>query len=140
MLKLTRLLVLISIAVLVARPVMACCLAGHGAPAPPQVQAETQPCHGALSAGHPDRVGTDHRPAPPMDCPGCFDCETAIIQAQALDGSGVLAQAPSDVALAILVSRFAGFEPAPTVFKTGPPADPLLSPRTLVDLKQHLLI
>jgi len=138
--KLTRLLVLVSIVFLAARPVMACCLAGHGELAPLQVQAETPPCHEVSKTEALERVGTDRQRPPLIDCPGCFDCDTATLQAQSGDDGALTARTSPQGPVAIPSSGFVAFEHAPYTFKTGPPEDPLLRPLTPITLKQRLLI
>lgn len=139
MLKLTRFLILIAVALVAARPVMACCLTGHGELAIQDVQAEAPPCHGeTLSPQHAARQ--DHQPSSPMACPGCLDCDASLMQAQSVDDSALLTQPPSETPLAVIASRFDGFEHQSIVLKTGPPGDPLSLHETPLTLKQRLLI
>lgn len=140
MLKLTRLLVLISVALLAARPVMACCLTGHGEPAVSDIQTEAPPCHGEASVPHQQTAEKQHTPPLPADCPGCFDCDSAIMQAQTVNNDILLAQPSSEIPLAILEARFVGFEQKAVVLKTGPPGDPPPLLHTPITLKQRLLI
>ncbi|NBC19824.1 MAG: hypothetical protein GVY06_02050 [Alphaproteobacteria bacterium] len=140
MLKLARLLFLIALAAMVARPVMACCLTGHGAGAAVAAESDMPPCHGpAPAAGHAGEALDRTMPAPP-DCPGCLDCDTAFIKAQTVNDAALIEAGPSEGSLAGPAARFSGFEPSATVFKTGPPGDPPRAHATPVTLRQRLLI
>lgn len=140
MLKLTRLLILVSVAILAARPVMACCLTGHNAPAALEVQNETPPCHG--EAPDTDEANTINILADRglSDCPGCSDCDTAMIQTHTADDGALLTQPPTETPVAALAARFVGFELESIVLKTGPPDDPSFFHYTPITLKQRLLI
>lgn len=140
MLKLTRLLILISVAFLAARPVMACCLTGHGETAMAEMKVESPPCHDEVAAGHHGAAEEKQKPSSPFDCPGCIDCDTAVMQAHSVDDGAVLNQLPSEIPFIVLAARFDGFEHKSTVFKTGPPGDPPLPLPTPITLKQRLLI
>lgn len=120
---------------------MACCLMGHGeADLTAQVETQSPPCHETHSEPRHDVANADHEPASPFECPGCLDCDTAIMQVQSVDGGAVLAQASPEIPIAVLASRFAGFEHKAVVFKTGPPGDPPTTHQTPITLKQRLLI
>jgi len=140
MLKLTRLLILVSVAILATQPVMACCLTGHGEPAITEAASEAPPCHGEVPAQHQTSNTGDHDQPTPADCPGCFDCDSAIMQAQTFDTNILLTQSSNQAPLAIIAARFDGFEYKPVVLKTGPPGDPPPTHYTPITLKQRLLI
>lgn len=76
----------------------------------------------------------------PMECPGCFDCDSAIMQAQTFDEGTVLTASPSEIPIASLTTRFEGFEHNSVVFATGPPGAFSPSWPTPITLKQRLLI
>lgn len=140
MLNLTRFLILIAVAVMAARPVMACCLTGHGEPQITQASADMPPCHGEQSAPeHSEQTGDHERPSP-ADCPGCFDCDAGVMQAQSFDDGTLLVQNSTEIPVAILTARFEGFEHKSIVLKTGPPGDPPRIHTTPITLKQRLLI
>ncbi|WP_370337593.1 hypothetical protein [Parvularcula marina] len=138
--QVTRLLILISVAFLAARPVMACCLTGDAEPVVAEFQTETPPCHGETPASQHANADTANSDRDPSDCPGCFDCDAAIMQAHTVDDGALLTQITSEIPLVTLASRFAGFEHKPVVFKTGPPGDPPPLHHTPITLKQRLLI
>lgn len=140
MLKLTRLLLLLAVALVAARPVMACCLTGHSEPAASHLQAEAPPCHGESNTSHATTGKSDHQPALPMECPGCVDCDLAVMQAQSVDDGALITQGSSDIPIAMIGSRFAGFQHEPTVYKTGPPGEPPGIHQTPITLKQRQLI
>lgn len=140
MLNLTRLFILIAVALVATQPVMACCLAGHADAVTVQSPPETLPCHGEMS--HSDHGKTDaiyHLPSP-TECPGCLDCDTAVTQAQSFDTNVLLTKDSQETSLTALTARFDGFEHKTTVFTTGPPGDPTISRPTPITLKQRLLI
>ena len=139
MFKLTRLMILLAVATLVAQPVMACCLTGH-VDAAAEAQMTAEPCHDTTEAMDPSAMDTSHDMQGPMDCPGCLDCDAASMQAQSIDDSGLLTQSPSEVPMAVLSAKFEGFGHESIVYKTGPPSDPRLPFPTPVTLKQRLLI
>ena len=140
MLKLTRLFMLIAVALAAAQPVMACCLAGHADVVAVQNSTETAPCHGEMSlSGHGKTVEAKHLPSP-TECPGCLDCDTAVMQAQSFDSGVLLTKDSQETPLTILSARFDGFEHKITVFTTGPPGDRPVHRPTPITLKQRLLI
>lgn len=128
------------VAIFAAQPVMACCLTGHADVSVAEITAEP-PCHGDAENGSVQARDGMHNASDPFDCPGCRDCDTAIMEAQVQHDWTVLTSVPSDdVPVIALEKRFPGFEPRLMVLSTGPPRDisfPLLSP---VSLKQRLLI
>lgn len=138
MLGLNRLLALLTVAFIVAQPVMGCCLVGHPAPALEVVQDANPFCHGngmpmaPVASDDPDQ-GND-------DCPGCDDCDSPVMQAQASDDSAVLSAVALEIPLAAFDAKFRGFGHEPTILKTGPPDDPTLPLTTPITLKQRLLI
>jgi len=138
MLGLHRLLALLTVALIAAQPVMACCLVGHPAPALEVVQDANPLCHGngmpmaPVASDDPDQ-GND-------DCPSCDDCDRPVMLAQASDDSAVLSAVPPEFPLAALDAKFSGFGHEPTILKTGPPDDPPLPLATPITLKQRLLI
>ena len=140
MLKLTRLLMLIAVASLAAGPVMACCMTGHAQPAASQETAEVPPCHGERTHSAQDEASLGDEPQLPLECPGCLDCDTAMLQAQSVTEGALLTHIDSGVAAPDLSPRAVTFEPKPFVFKTGPPGDPATALGTPVTLKQRLLI
>lgn len=140
MLNLTRLFVLIAAAALLAQPVMACCMAGHGDAHALAVSTDASPCHDARE--DMDHVSSDasHPMPSSMDCPGCLNCDSALMQAQSADVAVALASTTIDAPISILETRFDGFQHASTVLKTGPPGDTPLPLFTPITLKQRLLI
>ncbi|MBR9835066.1 MAG: hypothetical protein GYB42_07715 [Alphaproteobacteria bacterium] len=140
MLKLTRLLMLIAVAALVARPVMACCMVGHAQPVVSQAKVEAPSCHTDQSSSVHDQMRHEQAPQSPLDCPGCLDCDTAIMQAQSADHGMLLPQVTSQMPIIAVASRFAGFEHKPIILKTGPPDVPPDTYPTPITLKQRLLI
>lgn len=144
MLKLTRLMILVAVAFMVARPVMACCITGHNE-APSSVHsAETPSCHDAAdSSEHTSSDTSGEMPGDmqgPMECPGCFDCDSAIMQAQTFDEGAVLTESLSEIPVALLTARFEGFHHNSTVLTTGPPGHAPPTNSTPITLKQRLLI
>ena len=140
MLKLTRLFMLIAVALVATQPVMACCLTGHADAVAAQSSTETPPCHGEKS--HSDHGKTDqanHLPSP-TECPGCLDCDTAVMQAQSFDSGVLLTKDSQETPLTISSARFDGFEHKTMVFTTGPPGDLPVHRPTPITLKQRLLI
>lgn len=140
MLKLTRLLILIAVALVVTQPIMACCLTGHAEPAASHTSIEAAPCHGEASPSSHVDTKTDQPSPSTMDCPGCLDCDSAVMQAQSFQNGVTLTQLSSETPMAVITSRFEGFEHTATIFKTGPPGDPPLPLSTPIILKQRLLI
>ncbi len=140
MLKLTRLLILIAVAAIVAQPVMACCLTGHGEPQITQASADMPLCHGEQTAPEHSEQNSDHERPSPADCPGCIDCDAGVMQAQSFDDGTLLVQTSTEFPVAILTARFEGFGHKSTVLKTGPPGDPPRIHTTPITLKQRLLI
>ncbi len=140
MTRLTRLLILMAVALMAARPVMACCLVGHGQPAVAEIQAQLPPCHDTAPTlpGADEAMVSDLTDRP--DCPGCADCDSAVMQAQSASNDAVLTPGPSETPLAVLSVAFPGFDHPPVVFKTGPPADPAPVRLTPITLRQRLLI
>lgn len=142
MVNLTRLMILVAVAFVAARPAMACCLTGHGEPAAVETvgDADGQPCHdmapGAASALSEAPDETLDR----FDCPdGCASCDRAVAQAQSASDA-VLPPANGPEATTILTAQFAGFEPSAFVLKTGPPGAAPPELRTPIALKQRLLV
>ena len=140
MFKLTSLMILIVVAAFAVQPVMACCLTGHGEAAIADADTATPSCHDATESMSDVSLGVSHEMPGPVDCPGCLDCDSAIMQAQSIDDSALLTQLLSDVPIAVLSAKFTGFGYKTTVYKTGPPVDPPLKASTPISLKQRLLI
>ncbi|MEL7322552.1 MAG: hypothetical protein AAFN03_11215 [Pseudomonadota bacterium] len=140
MLKLTRLLILIAVVLVATQPVMACCLTGHAEPAASHTSVEAPPCHGEASPASHGDTKTDQPSPSPMDCPGCLDCDSAVMQAQSFENGVTLTQLSSETPMAVIASRFEGFGHTETVFKTGPPGDAPAPLSTPITLKQRLLI
>lgn len=132
--KLTRLLMLLAVALLAARPVMACCLDGHPVSHMAPTDVETSPCHDVQ-----DTIPAGLSGEAPVDCPSQLDCETALRHAQTFDDGTLLASVLKDVPLPAVLARFDGFEAPRLVLKTGPPGDPPPLTTTPVRLKQRLL-
>lgn len=138
MIALGRLLVIIAAAIFAAQPVMACCLTGHSETQIAQVSAEP-PCHGDANDAGPNRQTHDQNTSDASDCPGCLDCDSAIMQTQSQDDLTVLASASLDLPIQTLEARFSGFEHRLVVRTTGPPRDPPARLLTPVTLKQRFL-
>ncbi|MEM6415590.1 MAG: hypothetical protein AAF720_13150 [Pseudomonadota bacterium] len=140
MLKLTRLLILIAVALVATQPIMACCLTGHAEPAASHTSIEAAPCHGEASLSSHGDTKTDQPSPSPMDCPGCLDCDSAVMQAQSFENGVTFTQLSPEIPVTVIASRFEGFGHSETIFKTGPPGDPPLPLSTPITLKQRLLI
>jgi len=136
--SLTRLLAILAVALVAAQPVMACCLVGHGAVAQDVAQVSDPPCHdtGMQMAPADDTDATRDTD----DCPGCYDCDSPLMQAQATDDSTLLSSSSVEISYAVLAAQFPGFAHRPVVFKTGPPGAPQLPLSTPITLKERLLI
>ncbi len=140
MLKLTRLMILVAVAFMAARPVMACCVTGHNE-APSSVHSTEAPsCHDAADSLEHASSDTTGQMQGPVDCPGCFDCDSAIMQAQTFDEGAVLTASASEIPVALLTARFEGFQHTSTVLATGPPGHAPPTRPTPITLKQRLLI
>jgi len=140
MLKLTRHLLLIAVALLVARPAMTCCVVGHGEADQLVNVSGSPPCHESM--GHAAAVTghQDSRNQPSNDCSGCPDCQSVVMAAQSVTNGAVLSGASNDLPLATIASRFGGFEFKPTVLTTGPPDYRPPPAQTPIALKQRPLI
>lgn len=140
MLKLTRHLLLIAVALLAARPVMACCVVGHGESYQLVSLSAAPPCHESMSHAASVTGHQDSRNQPSTDCSGCPDCQSVVMAAQSVTNGAVLTGASNDHPLAMIASRFVGFEFKPTVLTTGPPNYRPPPAQTPIALKQRLLI
>ena len=145
MLKLTRLIVLIAVALLAARPAMACCASGHDTVPDQEIAAEDTSCQGKGGMAAHTTHAPDEAPAEPAshtdDCPGCSICTTAMAHAQTFDDARVLVQAQSDAPVAVLAARANDTRFKAVPLKTGGPPGTL--PRrhdTPITLKQRLLV
>jgi len=104
-----------------------------------EAAADAPPCHS-------DRQGAkQHAPAPSdtanlFGCPGCADCNIAIVQAVSSVADAALAAGASEIPHTALSEQYVTQAFTPLAMKTGPPgATPgLLS--TPITLKQRLLI
>ncbi len=137
-----RLLALVAMALLAAQPVMACCLAGHAGTTAVAAAPASPPCHDAgmdMGAEANADAGATHGRGP-AHCPGCLDCDSPVMQAQASDGGAILAGTRPDVPLALRAADFPGFATRPVVLKTGPPDAAPRRHETPLTLKQRLLI
>lgn len=135
---LSRLLAILAVALVAAQPVMACCLVGHDAVAQDAALVSDPPCHDSGMQMSP----ADHADAAKDtgDCPGCNDCDSPLMQAQAADDSTLLSSSSAEISDAVLAAQFPGFAHRPVIFKTGPPGAPKLPLSTPITLKQRLLI
>jgi len=134
----SRLFAVLAIALLAVQPVMACCLVGHEAAAQETSQVASPPCHdSSMQMASGQNVDTEQHSD---ECPGCYDCDSALMQAQASDDSTALSASSSEVPYAVLAAQFPGFAHDPVIFKTGPPGEPSLPLSTPITLKQRLLI
>ncbi len=133
---LTRLFMLLAIAAFAASPVMACCITGHAQASAATIQAEAPPCHGNMESEAAAPMSQDT----PADCPGCGDCEAAMLAAETADQATVLTSTDDLQLLPIEVNRWTGYETPRILRTTGPPrASPGL-PDTPISLKQRLLV
>uniref|UniRef100_UPI0030F78B36 hypothetical protein n=1 Tax=Hyphomonas sp. TaxID=87 RepID=UPI0030F78B36 len=132
----TRLLMILAVAAFAATPIMACCMTGHAQTHAMTIQAEAPPCHDELA---PDAA----KPMPGdmvADCPGCADCESAMLAARTADQATLLSSAGQVQLSPVEVNRWTGYDIPRTLRTTGPPrASPRL-PTTPVSLKQRLLV
>jgi len=136
----SRLLTLMTIAFMVAQPVMACCVTGHAAPVVEMAEMDAPPCHNDDADGA-IRADSDHRSMPDADaCPGCPDCNLPAMQGQVSGDMSVLPQPAPEGALAVTAAQYPGHLPPPLILTTGPPAGPPKTPVTPLTLKQRLLI
>ncbi|MFH1517225.1 MAG: hypothetical protein ABIH17_05000 [Pseudomonadota bacterium] len=141
MLSLSRLVIMVIVAIFAAQPVMACCLTGHEAPSVVAEQAEPS-CHGDTHDNAAEtQAGVTDTSTGPLDCPGCPDCDSLIMAVQAPDYTGILTASAPETAVAMAPKmEFAGFEPQFHTLATGPPRDVSLPLRSPISLKQRLLI
>lgn len=131
----TRLFMLLAIVVFAASPLMACCLTGHAQTTVSTIQSEALSCHNSASAKSTKSISVDI----PSDCPGCIDCETTTLTAEAIDHTTVPPLVETQQ-LIILVNRWINHD-EPYVLRTAPP--PRTPPRlhtTPTSLKQRLLV
>lgn len=140
MLKLTRLLVLIAVALMASRPVMACCFTGHEVSHMAEAAAQAQPCHGDQQEAERRAPAAPSHAATPFDCPGCADCNIAVAKTGVSVPDAVLAAGASEIPFTVLSAQFEAREFTPLALKTGPPGDPPALRATPVSLKQRLLI
>lgn len=140
MLNLTRLLMLMAVASLATVPAMACCVTGHVQPAVSQTRVGIPSCHGEQSPSMHGEEDRAQQPISSSDCPGCRDCDIAIVQTQSVIDGALLSQSAPEIPLATLQSQFSGFGYKLVVLKTGPPGTPPATLQTPIALKQRLLI
>jgi hypothetical protein len=136
MTRLIRLFMILAVAVFAASPVMACCVTGPAVASVANDQSEAPPCHDEADSMASAPASDDNS----VDCPGCADCETAMLQTKAT-GQHLLPASATDLHLVpVSVNQWTGFE-APRILRTtGPPrASPVL-PNTPVSLKQRFLV
>lgn len=135
---LTRFFAILAVALVAAQPVMACCLAGHGAVAQKVAQVSDPPCHDSgMQMAPADKAGAAQDTD---DCPGCYDCDSPLMQAQEAEDSTLLSSSSAEIPYAMLAVQFPRFAHQPVIFKTGPPGAPQLPLSTPITLKQRLLI
>lgn len=132
----TRLFMILAVAAFVAIPVMACCMAGHAQTGKATIQAEAPPCHGNMESEAAAPMSHDT----PADCPGCADCESAMLAAKTADQATMLTSADDLLLLPVEVTRWAGYETPRILRTTGPPRAPPGLPNTPISLKQRLLV
>ena len=139
--RLTRLLIMMIVAIFAAQPVMACCLSAHES-TPVVAERAELPCHGDThDAAAQAQDGVANTSSSRLDCPGCLDCDSLIMAVQAQEDPGFLAaSAPDEAAEVAPGTRFAGFETRLLVLATGPPREVSLPLHTPISLKQRLLI
>ena len=119
---------------------MACCMEDHAEPIVSRTLVKMPPCHDDQTSSHQgDTTSAQHSPSP-SECPGCLDCDPALLNGQLATEGALLAQLMSEIPLAAARSYFAGSKQHSIVFKTGPPGDPVTVPNTPITLKQRLLI
>lgn len=140
MLCIARLLTFLAVMLVMAQPVMACCLPGNGATHIDMLANAEPPCHG-------DGMGMEtasDAPTLPMpgagDCPGCLDCDSPVLQAQVFDNTPVQAPSVSEIPVVLRAVHVRAFAPATVILTTGPPGAPPQVPVTPLELKQRLLI
>jgi hypothetical protein len=123
-----RIILLAAAVLLSAQPVMACCLQGHSA-----AVEVTPPCHEMPS--EEDRAGN----LAGDDCPGCADCETALVASDVKPSKPLLD--PSFAKAVLYASAQIAEVPEVTLNgATGPPRTSLNPPPNPVSLYQKLLI
>lgn len=132
----TRLLLILAVAAFAASPVMACCMTGHAQAGAEIIQAEAPPCHGNAEAEAAAPMSHDT----PADCPGCADCETAMLPAKTADQAVILSSVDDLQLLPVEVSGWTGYETPRMLRTTGPPPAPPGRPNTPISLKQRLLV
>ncbi len=140
MLNVTRLLIVMSVAILAAHPVMACCLTGHGEPVVSNADVETHPCHSHEADGENATPAATDREKLPEECAGGLICDTAIVQAQTVEAGALTPQLSSEIPYASVAVRFDGFEHKTIVFTTGPPGERPILRNSPITLKQRLLV
>lgn len=132
----TRLLMILAVAAFAATPIMACCMTGHAQTHAMTIQAEAPHCHDDMQPGAGKPVSGDMV----ADCPGCADCEPAMLGARSTDQATLLASAGQVQLSPVKADRRTGYDTPRTLQTTGPPrASPRL-PTTPVSLKQRLLV
>jgi len=134
----SRLFAFLAVALLAAQPVMACCLVGQAAAAQETSQVASPPCHDSGMQMAPAQNANTEQDSD--ECPGCYDCNSALMQAQASDDSTALSASSAEVSYVVLAAEYPGFGHDPVIFKTGPPGEPSLPLSTPITLKQRLLI
>lgn len=133
---LARLFMILAVAVFAASPVMACCL-NHPVEASAETHhTDTLPCHGETETAASEPVSHTNM----ADCPGCADCATAMLQAEAADHSEALASVHDLQLTLIQGDQWTGFEAPRIVRTTGPPHGASVVPDTPITLKQRFLI
>jgi len=132
----TRLLMILAVAAFAAGPVMACCMTGHAQTGETIIQAEAPPCHGNMEAEAATPMSHDN----PADCPGCADCESAMLAAKTADQAKVLTSADDLQLSPVEANRWTGYETPRILRTTGPPRLSLGLPNTPISLKQRLLV
>lgn len=134
--QLTRLFMILAVAVFAASPVMACCVTGPAEASVANDQSEAPSCHDDADNMASAPAADDNT----ADCPGCADCETAMLQAKTVDLPTILASAADLHLVAVSVDQWSGFDAPRILHTTGPPRASPRSPNTPTSLKQRFLI
>jgi hypothetical protein len=132
----TRLLMILAVAIFAASPVMACCLNNHVEASAETHSVDATPCHGEAEPTASKPISDNNLEG----CPGCAECETAMLQAQTADPSAVLASGQELQLMSLQGDQWTGFNAPLVVRTTGPPHDLSRVPDTPITLKQRFLI
>jgi len=127
---------ILAVAAFAASPVMACCMTGLAQTGEATIEAKAPSCHGNMEAEAATPMSHDT----PADCPGCADCESAMLAAKTADQATMLASADDLQLSPVEINRWTGYETPRTLRTTGPPRAPPGLPNTPISLKQRLLV